>query len=372
MGDVSSTNLQSLVSTIAIGVFFSLASVLSVLFFLGSAVVAEAQSSMGGRGSHASLAGQGEFGGLCVTGLAQGQVIATTCSVKWKSKDGKTYCFQSEDAKKVFLKNPQEQLKKARAHFASLAPSLLKAKAFTEEEAEDAMMAVINERSKDGIFTFYDPRLGHDLTLKFEKVKLVRGMAGYGWFPNAIFHENDNPQKQYALDFWFKGVGQKLQLMDIRVQKAPFRDGKDFILKTRQPVAWWWLPVSEHPGDAEVTRAWHVIAAIHKHVADNRIDGIYHLKDDKTGKSVPLEFVEIHQPVRRLDKDGRYFACTDFRKAGSKKEFYDIDFWLDRTSGEIKVGSVRIHKVPIQDQENGLWYQEKRYNFKGVKFEIVQ
>ena len=41
------------------------------------------------------------------------------------------------------------------------------------------------------------------------------------------------------------------------------------------------------------------------------------IKDDKTGETLPLEFVEMHQPVRHLKKDGEYFACTDFRKPGS-------------------------------------------------------
>jgi hypothetical protein len=47
--------------------------------------------------------------------------------------------------------------------------------------------------------------------------------------------------------------------MDIRVQKGPKQDGDSYYMVTRMPVAWWWLPVQEHPGDMEVTRAWQVI-----------------------------------------------------------------------------------------------------------------
>lgn len=245
-------------------------------------------------------------------------------------------------------------------------------KTYTEEDAETAMLRAIKERTVAGVFTFHDPRLGKDLKLKFEKVKIVRGMSGFGWFPNAVFQDAKHPEKRYAIDFWFKADGDRLRLMDIRVQKGPKRDGDDYIMVTRYPVAWWWLPVSEHPGDTEVTRAWQVMSAIHKHIADRRKDGAYHLTDDKTGETVPLEFVEIHQPVRRLKEDGRYFACTDFRKAGSANQFYDIDFWLDEKNGAISVGDVRIHKVPVQDPENGNWYQEKRYNFKGLDFETVR
>src|SRR6185312_8488195 len=61
-----------------------------------------------------------------------------------------------------------------------------------------------------------------------------------------------------------QGSGQEavLKLMDIRVQKGPKQDGDGYYMVTRMPVAWWWLPVQEHPGDMEVTRAWQVMSAI--------------------------------------------------------------------------------------------------------------
>jgi len=244
------------------------------------------------------------------------------------------------------------------------------AKEFSEADVQAAVKEAISSRSKDGSVRFHDPHLNAELNLVFEQIRIVRGMQGYGWFPNVIFHDRDAPAKKYAIDFWFKPQGDKLELVDIRIQKGPKQDGDNWIMVTRLPVAWWWLPVSEHPGDMEVTRAWQVMAAIHKHIADTRKNGVYQLKDDKTGNTIPLEFVEIHQPVRRLKEDGRYFACTDFRKVGSKDEYYDIDFWLDGKSGSMSVRSVRIHKVPAQ--EDGLWTQVPRYNFDGLNFEVVQ
>jgi hypothetical protein len=166
---------------------------------------------------------------------------------------------------------------------------------------------VIKERSQNGAFVFHDPRLNQDLNLVYEKMRVIRGMKGYGWFANAIFHDKDDPRKQYALDFWFKPQreGDSLDLIDIRVQKGPKRDGDGYIMITRLPVAWWWLPVQEHPGDMEVVRAWHVMSAIHNYIAENKNeDGTLELKDEKTGETIPLEFVEMHQPVRYLKKDG--------------------------------------------------------------------
>jgi hypothetical protein len=232
---------------------------------------------------------------------------------------------------------------------------------------------IIAERSKDGVFVFHDPKLNEDLNLVYEKIRVIRGMKGYGWFANAIFHDKDEPKKQYALDFWFKPQvdSDELALIDIRVQKGPKREGDGYIMITRLPVAWWWLPVQEHPGDMEVVRAWHVMSAVHNYITEHKNDeGALELTDEKTGETIPLEFVEMHQPIRYLKKDGEYFACTDFRRAGSKNEYYDIDFWVDEKTGRLKVSDVKIHKVPVQ--EDGIWTQVDRYTFEGMDFEITQ
>jgi hypothetical protein len=243
-------------------------------------------------------------------------------------------------------------------------------KTFTEEDVNAAVKKTVDERSKDGAFVFRDPKLDADLNLEMEQIKGVRGMEGYGWFANVIFHDKETPKKQYAIDFWFKPDGDKLTLMDIRVQKGPKQDGDSYYMVTRMPVAWWWLPVQEHPGDMEVRRAWHVMSAIHNYIAANKDEkGNVLVKDDKTGETVPLEFIEMHQPVRHLKKGGQYFACTDFRKPGSKEEYYDIDFWLEDKGGKLQVAEVKMHKVPVQ--EDGIWTQQPRYTFEGMDFEVT-
>jgi hypothetical protein len=240
----------------------------------------------------------------------------------------------------------------------------------TEEDVTKAVDETIAARSKDGVFVFHDPKLDADLNLVFEKVKIIRGMQGYGWFANTIFHDKDEPKKQYAIDFWFKPEGAQLKLMDIRVQKGPKQDGEGYIMVTRMPVAWWWLPVSEHPGDAEITRGWQVMSAIHNYIATHKDEqGNLGVKDEKTGGTVPLQFVEIHQPVRHLKKDGQFFVCTDFRKPGSKDEYYDIDFWVEQKSGKLEVKDVKMHKVPVQ--EDGIWTQVPLYTFDNLDFDVT-
>ena len=152
--------------------------------------------------------------------------------------------------------------------------------------------------------------------------------------------------------------------MDIRVQKGPKQEGDGYVMITRLPVAWWWLPIQEHPGDMEVTRAWQVMGAIHTYIATHKDkDGHLDIKDDKTGETLPLDFVEIHQPVRHLKKDGQFFVCTEFRKPGSKDEYYDIDFWVNQKTGKLEVDNVKLHKVPVQ--EDGIWTQVPRYTLRG-------
>jgi YHS domain-containing protein len=343
----------------------------ALLLGLAAAAPVAAEDAASSSTPAATAADKGEFDEYCAMGLADGQTVKTDCSVTWTADDGKTYCFSSEKSKDAFLKDPAGNIKKARDFEMAKAEAAAKgAKDFKEADVNDAVKKTIDERSKDGAFVFRDPKLNADLNLTFDKIKVVRGMEGYGWFANVIFSDKDEPKKQYAIDFWFKPDGQELKLMDIRVQKGPKRDGDGYYMITRQPVAWWWLPVQEHPGDMEVTRAWHVMSAIHTYIANQKdSDGNLVVKDDKTGESVPLEFVEIHQPVRHLKKDGEYFVCTDFRKPASQDEYYDIDFWVDEKTGKLAVKEVKMHKVPVQ--EDGIWTQVPRYNFEGMDIEEV-
>jgi hypothetical protein len=330
---------------------------------------------------------EGEFDDQCAMGLASGQTVKTDCSVNWTAPDGKIYCFSTEASKEAFLKNSDENIQKAKEFFVAkglsednAAPSsgsdqpaaeeVKPSKEFTEKDVDKRVEEVLAERSKDGVFVFHDPKLDTDLNLNFEQIKIVRGMKGYGWFANVIFHDKDVPKKQYAIDFWFKPQGDNLTLMDIRVQKGPKQEGDSYYMVTRMPVAWWWLPVQEHPGDMEVTRAWQVMSAIHTYIATHKDEnGDLPIKDDKTGETLPLQFVEIHQPVRHLKKNGEYFVCTDFRKPGSQDEYYDIDFWVNEKTGKLQVDNVKIHKVPVQ--EDGIWTQVPRYTFEGMDFDVT-
>lgn len=316
-----------------------------------------------------------EFGGQCAMGLAEGKRIKTDCAVSWTAPDGKLFCFGNEDSKAVFLKDPETNIRKATEQFA-MNDGDVPADDMGRYSADDVKAFIEGEiasasEKNGGLFPVNDSMLGQTLSLKFVGVDFVRTLHGYGFFPNVNFVDSTDPEKKYQVDFWVKPKGGKFRIVDVRLYKAPRKEGDKWVQMTRQPKPWWWIPASEHPGESELKRGWEVMSALHEHIAGERAkgDGTYKLKDDKTGEELSLDFVGIHQPVRKLKGDGRFFACTDFRKAGTKDQYYDIDFWMDAKSGKISVGEVRVHKVPTL--KDGNYVQIPRYSFDPKTFDIV-
>lgn len=325
--------------------------------------------------SHAVATQDAEFGGSCAMGLAEGKRIKTDCKINWKAPDGKTYCFGNADSKATFVKDPDANIAKARETFAAASTESTGADMgqFTAEDVTKYIeMSIKAAADKNGgLFAVNDAMAGQTLSLKFDKVDFVRTLHGYGFFPDVLFTDKDNPAKKYLIDFWVRPKDGKLTTVDTRVYKAPRKEGDAWVMMTRLPKPWWWIPASEHPGKTENKRSWEVMSALHDHIATKRAEGggVYKLKDDKTGEDLTLDFVGIHQPVRKLKDDGRFFACTDFRKAGSTEEYYDIDFWMDETSGKITVGGIRVHKVP--ELRDGNFIEMSRYQFDPKTFDVV-
>ena len=185
------------------------------------------------------------------------------------------------------------------------------------------------------------------------------------------FHARDDAAKKYLVDFWIAPKGDKLGIMETRIYEAPVKEGNTWTTMERQPAPWWWIPASEHPGKTEQKRSWEIMSAIDGYISAETAahHGVLTLKDDKTGQDIPLEFIDVHQPIRRLKGDGKYFACTDFRKRGTKDQFYDIDFWVDAKTGKMSVTDVKIHKVPVL--MNGYYVQMPRYHFDKNTYDIV-
>jgi len=107
-----------------------------------------------------------------------------------------------------------------------------------------------------------------------------------------------------------------------------------------------------------------------KHIS-NKVDsdGVFQLLDGKTGEVLKLKFVQIHDPVRQIGSD-IYFACTDFHVVGKPKKLYDLDFWMNDKTGELKVYDSKVHKDPKWSLVYG-WYKQPRYTFVNDKIEYL-
>lgn len=245
----------------------------------------------------------------------------------------------------------------------------VRADEFSQEDVRAAVQAYVDAKVRqEGAFRYKDQQADEQLLeLEQDRIRMVRRIHGYGYFVDVDFHAKGEPAKPYDLDFWLKE--DKLEIVDVRIHKGPKRDGDAWKLVTRNPVPWWWIPATEHPGETEEKKSWQVESAVNEYVAGKVKDGVFVLKDDKTGEQRTLDFVEIHRPLRRIE-GGSYFACSDFREHDSKDKFYDIDFWLAEKDGKLEVTEVRIHKEP--KNEDGVWVQVPRYSFEKEKVQDLK
>jgi YHS domain-containing protein len=339
---------------------------------LGALLVGVVTGTSPGRAQAAEAAApsQVQFGGQCAEGLSQGQHVTTNCAVTWTDKDGKTYCFSSPAAKTSFLKDPTANLQKARDFYAaSSTESTEKAmQSFDSSDAEALVKQHIDAATKanGGVFPLEDPLTGEHLKLVFDGIDFTRTIDGYGFFPDVKFHDQGQEQKRYLIDFWVVPAQGALQVQETRIYKEPVQADGAWTLTARSPIPWWWIPASEHPGHMATKRGWEVMSAVEQGALAEQAknNGVFKLKDDKTGQVLDLEFVDTHQPIRQLDENGHYFACTDFRVVGTKDQIYDVDFWVNDKDGTMTVEQTKVHKVP--ELRDGKWIQVPRYEWKDL------
>jgi hypothetical protein len=204
--------------------------------------------------------------------------------------------------------------------------------------------------------------------LTFDDIRVVRGLPGFGWFPNAIFHERDAPQKKYAVDFWLESKDGKLKLVAERIHKDPQPDGKTWMTITRAPLPWWWLPTIERASAVAGIQAWQVMGAVHRHIVTASSDGAF-AATDANGLPLSLELIDVVQPVARSKEDGGYFACALFRKIGSDAGFYSVDFTLDQKTGSVSAGGVKQIEIPLA--KDGKTAPLPPCHFEGAAFAVV-
>ena len=111
-------------------------------------------------------------------------------------------------------------------------------------------------------------------------------------------------------------------------------------------------------------------STMRKHIEESVDEqGVFRLRDDKTGEELELKFVQIHDPVRQIGSDV-YFACTDFHVVGEPDKLYDLDFWMNDKTGELRVYQSKVHKEPRWSLLYG-WYKQPRYTFVNDEIEYL-
>jgi YHS domain-containing protein len=65
-----------------------------------------------------AVAATGEYDNMCTMGLALEKKVETDCSINAEI-GGKTYCFGNQEAKTLFMKDPEGNLAKAEAFYDS-------------------------------------------------------------------------------------------------------------------------------------------------------------------------------------------------------------------------------------------------------------
>ncbi len=120
----------------------------------------------------------------------------------------------------------------------------------------------------------------------------------------------------------------------------------------------------EHPGSTATNfTAKDIKTAMMNHIKakTKNTNGVFRIKDEKANKTLFLEFVKIHDPVRKIAGKG-YFACTDFHPVGEDAtKLYDLDFWLNPKDGRLQVTKTAIHKHPHRQASK--WVKKARYTF---------
>jgi len=128
----------------------------------------------------------------------------------------------------------------------------------------------------------------------------------------------------------------------------------------------------EHPGQAARSySAAEIKAAMQAHI-DAMVQkggGVFRIKDEKTGEDLELNFVKIHDPVRKI-RGNTYFACTDFSVKGQPDKLYDLDFWLTPQDGKLVVTATKIHKNPVL--VDGKWEKKARFTYVNDKPVVVE
>src|SRR6185312_13645536 len=162
--------------------------------------------------------------------------------------------------------NPDESLDRARTFIAAAnVESTEKAmENFDSADAEKFVDGIVKAKlaANGDLFPLEDAFNGETLKLGYDGIDFTRTLEGYGYFPDVKFHDPKNADRKYLIDFWVVPKNGALTIAETRIYQSPQQVDGAWRSVARQPVPWWWIPASEHPGKMAEKRGWEVMSAV--------------------------------------------------------------------------------------------------------------
>ena len=141
------------------------------------------------------------------------------------------------------------------------------------------------------------------------------------------------------------------------------------MMGTRKSLGWMVLGIfalcvggcgsKEHPEKgADLNKKEELAKFIEQHVNGKAEAGKFTLKHPDTGKDLVLTLDRVHKDRLSQTAKDTYFACADFKDSDGK--LYDLDFWVQGTSGKMTVTETHLHKEQGKarytwQEEEGMW-----------------
>jgi hypothetical protein len=83
------------------------------------------------------------------------------------------------------------------------------------------------------------------------------------------------------------------------------------------------------------------------HIEENTVDGVYTVRDPRSGLDLDLSLADIHSGAHPVDS-GETYHCADFTDDDGST--YDLDLYVGEVDGQQQVVEVLIHKVNGKDR----------------------
>ena len=215
-----------------------------------------------------------QFGGEYAEGLSQGRHVMTNCAVTWTDKDGKVYCWQIQQREEVLPSRIRTRTSQQAREFMAAATwrrPRRRCRIVPRQRCRNPREGTTSQtktrptrpypRTRTRARRSAEARLRrHRLHPHHRRLRLL---------PDVKFHDAADPQE---IPDRLLGHARRRQLTieETHVSKEPLQVEGRWTTMERQPVPWWWIPASEHPGHIATKRGWEVMSAVERNALPER------------------------------------------------------------------------------------------------------